>query len=251
MTSGAHETLPTAGGRLTCRRYSGDQKIHRVGFAPDPWAWTPWIYAHEGRFTGRWDDPEGTWRTVYGGVSAKACLLEVLAFARRDPHVEAGLAEIDEDPDDAARFPTSVATGQLSRTWCHPRMLTTARLDGCYALPSDENSLSTLRELFIVHAIRLGLADVDASAVRDSKPRELTQAMAAWFYQQATRRGDPLAGVQFQSRHGDGLHLWAVFERADDLSVSSHIELESRSALTPDNAELAEAMRIHRLDWSD
>jgi hypothetical protein len=25
---------------------------------PEPWAWTPWQYATDGRFTGRWDDPD-------------------------------------------------------------------------------------------------------------------------------------------------------------------------------------------------
>src|SRR6516165_1425811 len=37
--------------------------IHRVGYRPDPWAWTPWEYAGaDGCFHGRWDDPNGTWR---------------------------------------------------------------------------------------------------------------------------------------------------------------------------------------------
>jgi hypothetical protein len=27
--------------------------VYRVGYAPDPFAWTPWQYAEAGRFTGR------------------------------------------------------------------------------------------------------------------------------------------------------------------------------------------------------
>lgn len=44
-------------------------RVYRVGYQPDPWAWTPWEYAGaDGRFHGRWDDPDGTWRTLYLGA---------------------------------------------------------------------------------------------------------------------------------------------------------------------------------------
>ena len=39
--------------------------------------------ATDGRSTGRWDDPDGVWRTLYLGDTRMACYLEVLAFARR------------------------------------------------------------------------------------------------------------------------------------------------------------------------
>ena len=29
-----------------------------VEYIPEPWAWTPWQYATDGRFTGRWNDPD-------------------------------------------------------------------------------------------------------------------------------------------------------------------------------------------------
>ena len=35
--------------------------------------------------------------------------------------------------------------------------------------------------------------------------------------------GNPIAGVQFDSRHGDGLKLWALFERAGDENVSTRV----------------------------
>lgn len=50
--------------------------IYRVGYAPNPWEWTPWQYATDGRFAGRWDDPDGVWCTVYCATSALACYLE-------------------------------------------------------------------------------------------------------------------------------------------------------------------------------
>ena len=62
--------------------------VHRVGYRPEPWHWTPWEYTGaDGRFYGRWDDPHGTWRALYPGFSPLACYLEVLAVFRADPQL--------------------------------------------------------------------------------------------------------------------------------------------------------------------
>ncbi|WP_182347800.1 RES domain-containing protein [Tomitella gaofuii] len=249
MSEGLTESVATESGTLNCRRQTGGNRVHRVGYTPMPWAWTPWEFAENGRFTGRWDDPDGNWRTVYSGDTVLACLLEVLAFARHDPRTSDGLDQIDEDPRDAAEYPTTVASGELPQNWCTPRMRTTATIEGCYVAPGDAESLPTLRERFLTTALRLGLDDVDAAAVRDSRPRELTQAMAAWFYELTAENGEPVAGVHFQSRHGDGLGLWAIFERPGDEPVSARVHVLAREPLSPRDAELAEAMRIHRLTW--
>ncbi len=67
--------------------------IYRVGYAPSPWEWTPWEYATDGRFAGRWDDPDGVWRTLYCADTPLTCYLEVLAFARPSPQL---IAELDD-----------------------------------------------------------------------------------------------------------------------------------------------------------
>jgi len=44
--------------------YSG-QAGWRVGHAPTPWRFTDWSYAGgDGRFDGRWDDPDGSYRVL-------------------------------------------------------------------------------------------------------------------------------------------------------------------------------------------
>src|SRR5664279_1996153 len=58
--------IATASGDLACDAAAG-RVVWRVGYVPEPWAWTPWQYATDGRFTGRWDDPDGVWRTLYVG----------------------------------------------------------------------------------------------------------------------------------------------------------------------------------------
>jgi len=74
-------TVATPTGSLAASVDPG--RVWRVGYRPDPWAWTPWQYAGEtGCFPGRWDDPRGWFRTIYAGRELLACLLEVLARFR-------------------------------------------------------------------------------------------------------------------------------------------------------------------------
>lgn len=85
------------------------ERVWRVGFKPDPWAWSGQAEgATGGRFNGRWDDRAGNFRTVYAEEGLLACLLEVLAAFRPDPQLLVDLDEIDEDPADA-NHPTSPA----------------------------------------------------------------------------------------------------------------------------------------------
>ena len=103
--------IATGSGDLACDDAAG-RVVWRVGYTPDPWAWTPWQYATDGRFTGRWDDPDGVWRTLYVGDTRLACYLEVLAPFRADPHLAAQLDDIEEDLDDTTAYPTT-AMGAL------------------------------------------------------------------------------------------------------------------------------------------
>lgn len=60
----------------------------------------------------------------------------------------------------------------------------------------------------------------------------------------------PLAGVQFTSRHGDGMTLWAVFERPGDDAASALLLEPQSDPIDEDDPDLREAMGIHRLQWS-
>ena len=212
-----------------------------MGFAPDPWAFTPWEYADQGRFGGRWDDPHGMWRSVYAGQSRLACLLEVLARFRVSPDLLALYAELDEEATAAPTLPP----GQVPREWLGPRMTSTARLSGHFVIPGDGQSLSTLRKRFAAEALRQGCHEIDTAVIRDARPRGLTQAMASWFYMH-----EPLAGVEYTSRHADELVLWAIFERSHDDAHS--VALDQKRAgetLSADDTEMREAMRLLHLAW--
>ena len=86
------------------------------------------------------------------GESRLACFLEVLAFARPDPQLQAALAGMDEAPEDEVAHPT-LAGGLLPESWRWPRHVGSARLNGWYAVPGDKESLSTLRARFLALAV--------------------------------------------------------------------------------------------------
>lgn len=245
MSSSRCQPRDTTGGLLACALVPG--RVFRVGFPPDPWAWAGWEYARsDGRFGGRWDDANGEFRTVYAASTMLGCLLEVLAPLRPDPVLSGELDAIAEDEQDARDHPT-VAAGTLSPTWIASRRAGTAHLNGTYCCVTEAQSVATVRSQFLTLAtVQLGLPDLDAAALRLAQPRELTQRVASWLWEQTVQGDRSLDGVRFLSRHGDEHELWAVFERDEDGNVSrriTHAELVDLNG----HPALAEAMRIHGL----
>ncbi|GAB3567199.1 hypothetical protein GCM10027405_27220 [Arthrobacter alkaliphilus] len=219
------------------------ETVWRIGFRPEPWAWSGWEWATDGRFPGRWDDLHGNFRTVYAGSSLKACLLEVLAAFRRDARLAAELNEIVEDDEDQVLHP-SIPPGEVPREWLETRAATSAELSGQYCAVTASQSLAALYPKFVAMALSLGLADFDAAALRDARPRQLTQAIAAWLYETT-----PVDGVTFTSRHGDELRLWAIFERPGDPPVSPKLGRTQMLDIHPDAAAIKEAFGILNLKW--
>lgn len=249
MSDPASAPVHTARGPVCCAHRHGTE-VYRVGFAPSPWEWTPWEYATDGRFTGRWDDPNGVWRTLYTGASRLACFLEVLAFARPSPQMTAELDDIVVDDEDEAAFP-SLPLGLVPRSWCTPRLAVRGAVTGWFALPGHPETLATLRAGFRVAAIRHGLDDLDGAAIRDGRPCALTQAISQWINTLTDPDGQPVTGVEFDSRHGDGLRLWAIYERPGDPPISPHLTALESAPVRPDDPELGNAMRLLGLEWDD
>lgn len=217
--------------------------VWRVGYRPEPWAWVGWEWATNGRFSGRWDDRDGNFRTLYVGSTLLACLVEVLANFRPDPHVT--LDDITEDEEDRAYHPT-VAAGVVDVAWLDSRAVGTGRLGGRYCAVTTSESIALLHSKFVALARQLGLKDFDAAALKDGRTRPLTQAVAAHLY------ADPdLDGVRFSSRHGDDLVLWSIFERPDDGEVTSRVTDRDQRHLNRDHPEMREAFKLLGLRWSD
>jgi hypothetical protein len=113
------------------------------------------------------------------------------------------------------------------------------------------HSLPTLRTWFLHTALRHGLADLDAGTLRLSAPRAVTREVASRLYDLPVEPFGRLDGIAFDSRHGDGLIMWAIFERPgpDDHPVSGRVGDIKELDLTPDHPQLRAAFKILGLTW--
>lgn len=220
-----------------------NRQVWRIGHRPEPWAWVPWKYSDSGRFAGRWDDPHGEFRTMYAGQSLLSCLLEILACFRPDPTLVDELGDIEVN--DAASEPTP-RPGTIPCAWLDKRCAATARMNGRFCAVTHTSTISALRPRFLEDARSFGLEDFDAAALRDPRPRGLTQRVAAHLWLTTD-----LNGVQYASRHGDDHTLWAIFERSDADDFAPCLTDRSTIDLFPDDSDLIEAFEIHRLCWGD
>jgi hypothetical protein len=217
--------------------------IYRVGYRPNPWAWVPWQY---GPFTGRWDDPEGTYRVIYAGDSVTTCFVEVLARFRRDEALIAELDAIEADSRDAT-YPT-IPPGIVPSSWLEPRCLGVSSVDGNYVFVQHPESVAFLRPMFISLALSLNFTDFDGAAIRASEPRDLTQRLSRYLY----LGDDPsVNGIVFESRHGNDLVLLGIFEKGGTTGMpqecSPLLSQESAEPIDAGNSELAHAMDLHNL----
>lgn len=221
--------------------------VWRIGYQPDPWAWTDWAYSSDGHFDGRWDAPAGEYRTVYAGSSYFACLVEVLARFRPDPRLSATMDLIIEDEPDAALYPT-VKAGTVDRAWFAVRRVGQAHLSGSYCDVSESTTIASLRRNFAAMAVGdFGLADFDASALLNSGPREMTQRVGRFIYELPLTDRAPFDGVRFLSRHGADLELWAIFERSTDTLRSRHLSDVHVSRIDPTDIEVTRVLSLHSL----
>jgi hypothetical protein len=210
--------------------------VHRIGRAPDPWAWPDWSYAtDEGIFGNRYDDPLGAYRVLYASTQRRGCFLETLARFRPDPALVAELAEIAGDPRDR-RYMTAPA-GSVPVSWLRRRRVGRARLGGEFFDVGHSSSLIWLRELLAPRLVHYGIPDLDAAAVRLSVPRRFTQEVGRAIYEQADAAGDRrFAGLRYLSRVGDEFENWALFEPASVAAV------KPAERLTRDDPDLLSAL---------
>ncbi|RFA17725.1 RES domain-containing protein [Subtercola boreus] len=224
------------------------EKVWHVGFRPDVWAWSDWRYATDnGRFDGRWDDQDGNFRTIYTADSLYACLLEVLAKYRPARSVEDQVMAVDDRDGHGALFPDYPA-GELDHSWLNDRLAGHATQDGVYCYITHSTSVAALRRRFNPADYGMPVADFDAALLKDSAPRALTRSIASWLYELSGTSA--VDGVEFRSRHGDDLRMWAIFERPNDPDISPRLTNKTQGALTPDTPELRDAMTLHGLRWS-
>jgi hypothetical protein len=216
---------------MTCELHSVQPpaQIYRVGRGPDPLAWPDWSRAHDdGTFGNRWDDPEGSYRVLYGCSQRLGCFIEILARFRPDPHVVAGLEAV-RGPNDGPSLPP----GYVPLDWVNKRMIGQVTVDGPFADIGHSESLGYLRVKLASRIVHFGLSDLDGSAIRTSVPRQFTQEISRLVFECSTRSKRTFSGVHYLSRLGDEFLNWAIFEGVPLRSmVRSHIDRSDPDLLT-------------------
>jgi hypothetical protein len=208
---------------LEARQPSGP--VYRLGRRPNAWQAPEWFLAHaDGTFGNRFDDPEGYYRVLYASSQRLACFVETLARFRPDLSLLAELNAIDGDDD-------FVPLGTVPRSWLDVRTMGRAEIEGRYADIYAAGWVSHLRRHLAAEALKLGLKDIDLSALEMAEPRRLTQLASRQAYRSA------FAGVFYRSRYGHSLENWALFEPFLLIGPVSDV-------LSPEDADLAEALHL-------
>jgi hypothetical protein len=97
--------------------------------------------------------------------------------------------------------------------WCATRAIGSARHGGSFADVGRSESLATLRSALAARALHYGFDDLGAGELRIRAPRAFTQEISRHvFVHGRAARGRALAGLRYQSRLGDELVNWAIFE---------------------------------------
>jgi RES domain len=211
-----------------------DRPVYRVARPPDAWAWPDWVYATDGTFGNRWDDPSSSYRVLYACSQRVGAFVETLARFRPDMEVFAALADID-GPDDGP------LPGVVPGDWRPKRIWGEAIISGRFADVGDANSLTTLRMSLASRAIHYRLKDIDGAAIRLSAPRAFTQEVSRFIYE-STNAGSPFTGIRYQSRLGDAFVNWAIFEPLP--AMASPLVSVTNHPIAADDPDLLEALRI-------
>lgn len=227
--------------------------VWRVGFEPDPWAWTPWVYATDGGlFDGRWDDQRGVFRTLYTSESLLGCFLELLAKLRPDTIVLDALDQID-DPDNLAADDHESPRGAVGYDWLEGRQFGRAAQVGRYCFITHSRTVAAIDRAGQFAAHGVPPRDVDAALLKQSEDRVLTRSIARWVYDlRDDQRNALVDGLEFRSRLGDEIRLWAIFERSLDETGrhSNLITPEWNAPVAPDTPELLNAFSRLGLFWA-
>jgi len=208
---------------VTCslETFAGDSThLYRLAYAPNAWQFPDWSHAREGgTFGNRWDDPQAIYRVLYASAQRVGTFLETLARYRPDPMVAAALDEISGD-DEPLPGP-----GFLPRRWIADRVLGEADSGGTFARVSSAHSLDYLRVAMAGSLVRHGIDDLDAATIRQRSPRSFTQEISRLIYECTEDDRRSYDGVYYESRLGDEIQNFALFEPAA-LTVGESVPLD-------------------------
>ena len=219
-----------------------DRPLFRIGREPGPWDWLDWAFAGpDNTFGNRWDDAEGRYRVLYASSQRVGCFLETLDVFRPDPAIVAAYAEMIVEDGEAAE-----PLGTLPRSWFAGRAVATGvatEIRGAFVVIGASRTIATLRRVLGKRAVVHGLPDLDAAAIRLKAPRAFTQEVSSFVAAQADREGLAYAGIRYDSRHGDDIENWAIFEQ-ESMNGRSPVSCVETVPIDEDDADLLTALHM-------
>jgi hypothetical protein len=118
-------------------------------------------------------------------------------------------AEIAENGE----LPGTRAPGHLGPEWVEARRIGQLRVDsGIFARVATASSLAFLDQQLAALRVEHGIGQLDAAVIRLTAPRQFTQRISRFVFGLTRAGGEPFAGVQYASRHGDDIDNFALFE---------------------------------------
>lgn len=172
---------------------------------------------------GRWDTENG--RTLYVGATALAAFAEVLPYLRE--HLpETGLGDLFDDATQEeagltlaetvrAEMPCMDLRDVVVQGWRLDRAVYELRLPsrGWFVDVHAAESLAAINEALFPHRRPVGDLTLSDLAGED---RNLTSRVAEWIRSQVLDDGTEPLGIQYVSKHGSNLPVYAVWLRALD-----------------------------------
>jgi hypothetical protein len=174
--------------------------------------------------------------TLYTSASLLGCFLELLAKHRPDTLVWDALADIN-DPNDIAAHDDETPPGAIGYDWLEGRQIGRADQVGRYCFVTHSRSVAAIDKAGLFAAHGIPSCDVDVALLKKVENRTLTRSIARWLYDlRGDDRNELVDGIEFRSRLGDEIRMWAAFERSPD-GTSRHSNLitpEWSAPVTPD-----------------
>ncbi|MFF1571233.1 hypothetical protein ACFVWR_00670 [Leifsonia sp. NPDC058292] len=153
----------------------------------------------------------------------------MLAKLQLSSRLETELDDFDDD-DASVGVHAEGGSGEVGYSWLNGRRYGEAEQSGRYCFITHSESIAALKTGYRFDRHDIALADVDSGLLKDARDRVLTRSIAHWVYDLRDHdRNELVNGIEFHSRHGDEIRMWAVFERSDDERRSGHIDPQGKS----------------------
>jgi hypothetical protein len=181
----------------------------------------------------RFDDPQREYRVLYGATQRLGALVEVLASFRAPA----------KGAEDAVARTTAPGTpaGTVDSSWRLARQAGAAVISGRFADIGSLEWLAYLNQELNALLREEEVSEFDAATLRGTANQRLTQAASRLVYECLSADGQPqFDGVFYESRFGNDLQCWALFERPTG-PTPYHVGSE---AFREEDPELVQACEI-------